>query len=215
MSINIDDKEIIAIIRRIQAGTNSQEDTVTLWKETCNYIQKGIVSRSYKSSQDPSMSVQDIYQEVFIRIPSWAMTFPKDMTSWGQWARSCWWRFSVNLAQHHFRHRPYAWVSMDAESETINRHRHHQCVKNIPAKDMHDKRQELYDDIIELMDSRYSVKSDRLRKKIYKYLYERIINNNSIRKSALLVDTKINYETFRKYETQIITLYKIHLKEQL
>jgi len=80
---------------------------------------------------------------------------------------------------------------------------------------MHDKRQELYDDIIELMDSRYSVKSDRLRKKIYKYMYERIINNNSIRKSALLVDTKINYETFRKYETQIITLYKIHLKEQL
>ena len=81
----------------------------------------------------------------------------------------------------------------------------------VPEKTVQDKRMEVYEELIDLMECRWKIQDPAFKKAIYKYLYNRIICNMSMRESALKADKETSHETFRQWEAQIFDFYKLYL----
>lgn len=197
----LDNDKCIVIVRKIQTDSASEEEKLFLWEQTCHYIRKGIEQRAYHSRHDPCMSTEDLQQELWVRIPTWAKTFPLHMSSWGQWARSCWWRWSTNNTQYHGRHRPHGWISTDAVVH----------INNLKENRRNTIKQDTYEEIIDLLNNRWNFEDEDFKEAIYKYLYNRIVCSMSKRESADKASKKHSHESFRQWEIEIIEFYKLYL----
>ena len=203
----IDNPGCVRVVRLIQAGTASDEDLLFLWRQTVDYLHKGIKSRSNMSQHDPSMAVEDLEQELFIRVPKWAMTFPDAMDSWPRWIRSCWYRWILNFSSYHGRRRPRNWVSdsVDTEDGTT-------LAECIPDPNAHEPGEEspaqnLLEDVIEIMKGYQTGATPAWQLASRRYMAFRIVVGLPIEQSAALANPAWSPEYYRKMELQILGMY--------
>jgi hypothetical protein len=195
----------VLIVRKIQEGAATEDDLLFLWRETCKYINRGIESWSYVSMQDPCMGTEDIRQDLYLRIPGWAKTFRPDMTCWGQWARSCWWRWIQNHAKHHARHRPKDWISIDIPYTGLYEPQNY--ITTIVINQANELT-ETYKEFAEIIDNGLFLRTNSKDEKgiLFKvFLWNRIVLSLSLRNAT---PAGMSYEVCRKWESEIVDMWK-------
>lgn len=200
----IDNPGCIRVVRLIQAGSASPDDLVFIWRQTISYLHKGIEIRSRMSSHDPSMSPEDLEQELFIRVPKWAMTFPASMDNWPKWIRSCWYRWILNHSQHHGRHRPRGWASDSSLDEGQG---YDNVPSNSPEPGMESPAQNVLQDLFLILDDMQSACKREWQLACRKYLAFRIVGQLSIERSAALANKKWTPEHYRQMELRVLGIY--------
>lgn len=200
----IDNPGCIRVVRLVQSGSASPDDLVFLWQQTVQYLHKGIAIRSHMSAHDPSMAVEDIEQELFMRVPRWAMTFPLAMDNWPKWIRSCWYRWILNHSQYHGRHRPREWAS-DA---SLDEGRGYENVpSNTPEPGDENPSQELLVDLFQLMGAFQAGSTKEWQLASRKYLALRIVGQLSIEQSAAVANKLWTPEHYRQMELKVLGMY--------
>jgi len=200
----IDNPGCIRVVRLIQAGSASPDELVFLWEQTVAYLHKGIEARSRMSGHDPSMGVEDLEQELFIRVPKWAKTFPVSMVNWPMWIRSCWFRWIINHSQYHGRHRPMAWAS---ESSLEEGHDYAHVPSNAPEPGEESPAQDLLVDLFHILGSFQAGSTNEWQLASRKYLALRIVGQLSIEDAAALANRKWSPEHYRQMELKVLGTY--------
>lgn len=205
----IDNPGCVRVVRLVQSGMASQDDLVFLWQQTVAYLHKGLEVRSRMSSHDPSMSVEDLEQELFIRVPKWAMTFPKSMSNWPQWIRSCWFRWIINHSQHHGRHRPRCWVQqteLEGHNEGFD---FEGGISDPKAKEPGEESpaQNVLQDLFHIMDDLQSACAKEWQLASRKYLALRVVGQLSIEQAAEVASKKWTPEHYRQMELKVLGIY--------